>query len=162
MSRRFITQEDVKAASADGVLELGADDQLTDAAEAAARRLGVSIHRASPTDASPVRAPRPVPSIATPAMTTKAGPHAVVSVIGRNRSHVLAEITTRVAELDGNVMDISQTIVSGYFSTLLIVDLSDLRSDFKTFKDGLEQLTRDGDYRLSVQHEDVFRAMHRI
>lgn len=164
MARPFVTAEDVKAKARDGVIEVAADARITPAAEDAAARYGVEIRRregpgeapAAPTAVSPLASPRQAPPPA------EGGPHVIISAVGRNRSSVLAEITVRIAELNGNVLDITQSIVTGYFTTLLIVDISEITTDFKAFKERMESLSREGDYRLTVQHEDVFRAMHRI
>lgn len=161
MARRFITREDVTREARDGVLEVGPDDIITAAAEEIATRRKISIRR-SDAPRAPGAPPSDAPVFAPPRSTAADGGQVIVAAVGRNRPYVLAEITTRLAELGGNIRDISQSIVQDYFQTLLIVDISEIAGDFKTFKERLEELSREGDYRLSVQHEDVFRAMHRI
>jgi ACT domain-containing protein len=162
MARRFITREDVLNEARDGLLEVDADDIITAAAEEIAARKGIRVERRAA--ATPLATPGPerAPVHAAAPMSAKLAPHVIVSAVGRNRGRVLAEITTRIADLEGSILDISQSIVKGYFSTLLIVDISNIGSDFKVFKDKLESLSKDGDYRLIVQHEETFRAMHRI
>ena len=84
-----------------------------------------------------------------------------MTAVGRNRRHILAEITQRISDLGGSVHDISQRIVGDYFSTIFIVDLEQAES-FGRFKAELEQLSQEGDYKVVAQHERVFRAMHRL
>jgi ACT domain-containing protein len=170
MSRRVVTKEDVLAAKG-GVLEVGPDDVVTAAALEAATRAAVAIVRKGETAAPPARpapeaqAPGPWDSFApgSSALSASDGsPAAVVTAVGKNRPFVLAEITTKIGELNGDITDISQRIVSGYFSTILIVDIGRVSTNFAGFKAALEGLTHDGDYKIIVQHERVFRAMHRI
>lgn len=167
MARRFITREDVKRDARDGVLMVAADDVVTAAAEEAARRRNIEIRvaKAAPEDPKRMADLPPQlerPAIASPMFREASDNHAIIAAVGRNRTFILAEITTRLAELNASILDISQTIVRDYFSTLIIADISDLNTDFKAFKEALETLSKDGDYRLTVQHESVFRAMHRI
>lgn len=168
MPRKFITRQDVTNNAKDGVLEIGPNDVITAAAEEIASRRSISIVRQSGSSSSPSSPPPlPRPAISAPSRLDRSNDasqkdHVIVAAVGRNRSSVLAEITMRLAELNANILDISQTIVREYFSLLLIADISNINGDFKGFKTSLEQLSTDGDYQITVQHEAVFRAMHRI
>jgi ACT domain-containing protein len=171
MSRRVVTKEDVSLAKG-GVLEVGPDDLVTAAALEAATRAAVQIVRsgASPAaSAAPASSPRPasVPwdsfaSGSASGSSDPSGPAAIVTAVGKNRPFVLAEITAKIGELNGDIFDISQRIVSGYFSTILVVDIGRISTDFAGFKQALEGLSKADDYKIVVQHERVFRAMHRI
>jgi ACT domain-containing protein len=167
MSRRVVTKEDVLAAKG-GTLEIGPDDVVTAAALEASTRASVQIvRREGAPEPAPAAAPAPGPwdSFAPGAAGISAAdgaPAAVVTAIGRNRPFVLAEITTKIGELNGDIFDISQRIVSGYFSTIFVVDIGRVTTDFAGFKRALETLSKEGDYKIVVQHERVFRAMHRI
>jgi ACT domain-containing protein len=175
MSRRVVTKEDIASAK-QGVLEVGADDLVTAAALEAATRAAVQIVRrpeaqsakpasaapASPTSAS-AQAPWDSFNAGSAAISATDGrPAAIVTAVGKNRPFVLAEITTKIGELNGDIFDISQRIVSGYFSTILIVDIGRISTDFAGFKGAVEGLSKSDDYKIVVQHERVFRAMHRI
>ncbi len=170
MSRRVVTKEDVLAAKG-GLLEVGPDDLVTAAALEASTREGVKIVRAGESAEKPAAA-TPPPASASPWDGFAAGnaadsaadstPAAFVTAVGKNRPYVLAEITTKIGELNGDIYDISQRIISGYFSTIFVVDISRVSTDFAGFKRTLEALSREGDYKIVVQHERVFRAMHRI
>lgn len=86
----------------------------------------------------------------------------VVTATGHNRPRVLAELATGIAEVGGDIQEISQRIVSGWFHTILTVDMSRAPGAFPEAKAALEGLSRDDDYTVRVQHERVFRYMHRI
>ena len=85
----------------------------------------------------------------------------ILSAVGKNRVGVLAELTAKIAEEKGNILDIGQKIVGEYFCTLMMVELLEERQ-FAHFKEALEELSREGDYRVFVQHQGVFQRMHRI
>jgi ACT domain-containing protein len=170
MSRRVVTKEDVLAAKG-GVLEIGPDDLVTAAALEASTREGVQIARKTETapvarETAPVHPAGPAFDHFAPGTAavsaTDGSPAAIVTAVGKNRPFVLAEITGKIGELNGDIYDISQRIISGYFSTILVVDIGRVSTDFAGFKRALEALSRDGDYKIVVQHERVFRAMHRI
>ena len=156
MTKRIVTREDVEAARAAGSLEIADGDVVTEAARDLAGRIGVSL--------TPARAGGlpPLPSIRdASAVVAEAGPRCIVTVVGRNRPFVLSELTTRISELHGNIQDISQRIVGDYFSTILIVDIERVAA-FGDFKGQVEGLSTDGDYKVVVQHERIFQAMHRL
>jgi ACT domain-containing protein len=174
MSRRVVTKEDIASAK-QGVLEVGADDLVTAAALEAATRAAVQIVRrpeapsAKPASAAPApaavvaQAPWDSFTAGTAAISATDGrPAAIVTAVGKNRPFVLAEITTKIGELNGDIFDISQRIVSGYFSTIFVVDIGRISTDFAGFKSAVEGLSKAEDYKIVVQHERVFRAMHRI
>src|SRR5580693_4821065 len=160
MSRRVVTKEDVQAAK-QGVLEIGPDDLVTEAALEASAREGVSIVRKGEA-APPPREPK-APGAAAPAQAfdpfapgsaalsaTDGTPAAIVTAVGKNRPFVLAEITAKIGELNGDIYDISQRIISGYFSTILVVDIGRVSTDFAGFKQAIEALSREGDYKIVV------------
>lgn len=86
----------------------------------------------------------------------------ILATFGRNRPGVVAAISTVLAECNCDVADITQKILQEFFSMIMIVDLTNSTTDFA----GLRERLRDVESRLGVtivaQHEDVFRAMHRI
>ncbi len=86
----------------------------------------------------------------------------IVTVVGKNRIGVLSEVTTAIAALGGNIMDISQKMLSGYFNLIMIVDISKAKVNLADFKEKLEKLEDKKGYKISVQHEKVFHYMHRI
>lgn len=86
----------------------------------------------------------------------------IVTVVGKNRVGVLSEVTTAIAELKGNIIDISQKMIKNYFNLIMIVDISETKVDFAVFKKELEKLGERKGYKLNVQHEKIFHYMHRI
>lgn len=154
--KRIVTREDVEAARDSGrPLSVGSDDVVTEAARDLANRLGVRIDVVGVSAAD-----GPMPTASSIAAGT-VPERAVVSAVGRNRRGILAELTAQVANLGGSVEDISQRIVANYFTAIFMVDLAEVE-EFGAFKAGLEALSVQGDYKVVVQHERIFQAMHRL
>ena len=86
----------------------------------------------------------------------------IVTVVGKNRPGVLAEVTTAIANLNGNIMDISQKMLEDYFNLIMLVDLAGAKVPFDQFQKSIEALGADKGYSIHVQHEKVFRYMHRV
>lgn len=87
---------------------------------------------------------------------------AVLTASGRNQKGIVAGMATIVAELGGDILDISQTIVGDYFTLLLIVDTSDMNTTFESFKDALTQAAKQRGVQAILMHEDLVASMHRV
>ena len=86
----------------------------------------------------------------------------VVSVIGQDRTGIVAGISKVLAENNANILDISQTIMDNLFAMIMLVDISKARVDFTTLKKELEKAGDELGVKVIVQHEDIFKYMHRI
>ena len=88
---------------------------------------------------------------------------AVITVVGKDSVGIIAKVCTFLAENQINILEISQTIVQGFFHMMMVVDLSGITVDFSEIADGL---TRLGEEQLGVkaqiQREEIFDKMHRI
>ena len=69
---------------------------------------------------------------------------------------------TYLAENEINILDISQTIIQGYFNMMMIVDVTDLKKDFTTVCDEMEELGREIGVNIRCQREEIFEKMHRL
>lgn len=90
---------------------------------------------------------------------------AVVVSTGINKPGIVARITNIISECGGDIVDISQTIVSGFFTMIIIVDISGLeqkRISFMSFKKKLKDVTEEIGCEIMVMHEDILKAMHRV
>ncbi|ADC69416.1 ACT domain-containing protein [Methanocaldococcus sp. FS406-22] len=86
----------------------------------------------------------------------------VVSVIGQDRTGIVAGISKVLAENNVNILDISQTIMDNLFAMIMLVDISNAKVDFATLKNELEKAGKGLGVQVIVQHEDIFKYMHRI
>lgn len=86
----------------------------------------------------------------------------VVTVVGKDSVGIIAKVCTYLANNTVNILDISQTIVDGFFNMMMIVDLADCEKDFGTVFDELEQIGEEMGCIIKAQREDIFNTMHRI
>jgi ACT domain-containing protein len=87
---------------------------------------------------------------------------AIVTVIGKDRVGIIADVCARLAGAGVNILDISQTILEGCFTMIMLVDLAGCATPFAELA---EELARSGEamnLSIRVQREDIFEAMHRI
>ena len=85
---------------------------------------------------------------------------AVISVLGTDKKGIIAKVSGILYEHDANILDISQTIVSGLFSMILIADISGC--SFDALKTALDDLGSQLNVQIRVQRSEIFEAMHQI
>ena len=87
---------------------------------------------------------------------------AVISVLGTDRKGIIAKVSRILYENDANIMDISQTIISGLFSMILIADISSPDCAFDTLKTELDALGGRIGVQIRIQRSEIFEAMYQI
>lgn len=86
----------------------------------------------------------------------------IITVVGKDTVGIIAKVCTYLAESHINILDISQTIVSGFFNMMMIVDMSGADKEFNTVADNLESLGNDIGVVIKCQREEIFDSMHRV
>ena len=86
----------------------------------------------------------------------------IITVLGHDCVGIIAKVCTYLADSDINILDISQTIVSGFFNMMMIVDMSATNKDFNTVADDLEKLGESIGVVIKCQKEEIFDSMHRL
>lgn len=86
----------------------------------------------------------------------------VITVVGKDTVGIIAKVCTYLANNKINILDISQTIVQGFFNMMMIVDLTDVTKDFYEMSEELEQIGEGIGVTIKTQREDIFDKMHRI
>ena len=87
---------------------------------------------------------------------------AIVSIIGKDRTGIIAKVTTRLYELGCNVEDISQTVMQGsYFTMIMLITLKEGLA-VGAVNEALAAVGAELGVEIRVQHEDIFNSMHRI
>ncbi|WP_080800815.1 ACT domain-containing protein [Arabiibacter massiliensis] len=86
----------------------------------------------------------------------------VISVLGKDRSGIVAAVATALAECGANIDDISQTILEDIFSMTMLTTLNPEVADFNTVQERLEQVGADLGVQIIIQREDVFQYMYKI
>lgn len=92
----------------------------------------------------------------------KPGNRIIITVIGQDRVGIIASVSGILAENSVNILDISQTILQGFFAMVLVADREKSSVDLSSLKEKLNQLGTELGVKIDAQHEDVFRYMHRI
>ena len=87
---------------------------------------------------------------------------AIVTVIGKDKSGIIAKVSTKLADNNVNIEDISQTIVSGNFTMIMLCNLQNSSTTIQNLKIELDILGEEIGVSIHVQHEDVFNVMHKI
>ena len=86
----------------------------------------------------------------------------VITVVGKDSVGIIAKTCTYLADNQINILDISQTIVDGFFNMMMIVDVADSKKEFGVMVDELEKLGEDMGCIVKAQREDIFDKMHRL
>ena len=86
----------------------------------------------------------------------------IITVLGTDKVGIIAKVCTYLSEVNINILDISQTIVSGYFNMMMIVDAEKASKSLEAFTDDLIEIGNNLGVKITVQHEDIFNCMHRI
>ena len=87
---------------------------------------------------------------------------AIVTVVGKDRVGIIANVCTALANFNVNVLDISQTVMQGYFTMMMAVDVSASSIPLAELAKKLEQKGKDMNLSIRLQREDIFEAMHRV
>ncbi|MFA6507699.1 MAG: ACT domain-containing protein [Treponemataceae bacterium] len=88
--------------------------------------------------------------------------NAIITVVGSDKVGIIATVSAFLSERNINIADISQTILSGNFVMVMMVDLSKSSKDLETLKKEFVNLGDSMGVSISIMHERVFSAMHRI
>lgn len=86
----------------------------------------------------------------------------IITVVGNDTVGIIAKVCTYLAENQVNILDISQTIVQGYFNMMMIADTSASAKAAGVLSQELHELGEEIGVIIRCQHEDIFNKMHRI
>ena len=84
------------------------------------------------------------------------------AIIGKDTVGIIAKVCTYLADNNINILDISQTIVQGYFNMMMIVDVASVTKPFEEVAGDLNGLGSGIGVQIKCQREDIFDKMHRI
>ena len=88
--------------------------------------------------------------------------NAIVTVIGKDKVSIIAAVCIKLAEMNVNVLDISQTILDGKFTMVMAVDAANANVGFEELAAQLRELGEGMELSIRIQREEIFDAMHRI
>lgn len=85
---------------------------------------------------------------------------AVITVIGKDMVGILAKVSSTCAEVNANVVEVTQSILQDYFAMIMLIDIENMSCDLDTLKKSLGETLPS--MQIHVMHEDIFNSMHRI
>ncbi len=86
----------------------------------------------------------------------------IITVLGKDSVGIIAKVCTYLANNHINILDISQTIIQGYFNMMMIADITDSTKPFAECSDELSQIGDELGVKINCQKEEIFESMHRI
>ena len=87
---------------------------------------------------------------------------AVVTVLGFDSKGIIAQVSHVLYVHNINILDISQTVVSGFFNMIMLVDISSPDCSFGQIKQELDDLAAKIGLEIRIQKSEIFEAMHQI
>ena len=87
---------------------------------------------------------------------------AIVTVIGKDKSGIIANVSNMLAKKQINIEDISQTILQGYFTMIMLVDIDEKKITIDELNKEAEIVGNEIGVKIIIQHEDIFNAMYRV
>ena len=88
--------------------------------------------------------------------------NAIVTVLGKDKVGIIADIAIIMKNFGINICDISQTLMQEYFTMIMMVDLKEASIDYSELKEKLGEEGKKIGVEIRIQHQDLFDAMHRI
>ena len=85
-----------------------------------------------------------------------------ITVIGQDRKGIVAKISDYLFKNDINIEDISQKIIGTYFVMMMLVNINESDREIDEIRGGLEEIGKDLGMHIQIQHENIFKMMHRV
>mgnify|MGYP002726340148 FL=1 len=86
---------------------------------------------------------------------------AILTVVGKDKVGIIAGVSQKLAELDINILDVSQTIMEDYFTMMMMLQMQP-EADLEAIKQALSQVENTLGVKISIQNEEIFNAMHKL
>ena len=86
----------------------------------------------------------------------------VITVVGKDKPGIIANVGKRCADHNGTIVDITQKVLQDLFTMIMIVEVPSNLENFRKVADDLESAGDEQNLKVHVMHEDIFNAMHKI
>lgn len=86
----------------------------------------------------------------------------ILTSFGLNKPGVIAAITTSLGNFNCDIQDLSQRIIGDFFTIIMIIDITTSSKDLQEIQEEMRKTANELNIKIYLQHEDVFRFMHRI
>ena len=87
---------------------------------------------------------------------------AIISVVGKDTVGIIAKTATYLSKVNVNILDISQTVVQGYFNMMMIVDITQAKKSFDKFSAEMTELGKSIGVDIRCQVAEIFEKMYRV
>lgn len=87
---------------------------------------------------------------------------AILTVIGNDKVGIVYRVSEKLAQHNANILDINQTIMEGFFTMVVLVDISKINVDFQQLQDEFTELGKAIDLEIKFQNEKIFHAMYNV
>jgi ACT domain-containing protein len=87
---------------------------------------------------------------------------AVITVLGKDMVGILAKVSTKCADVNVNVLEVTQSVLQDVFAMIMLVDITGLDREFSAFAQELAEIGKGMGLSVHTMHEDIFNSMHRI
>lgn len=87
---------------------------------------------------------------------------AIVTVMGTDKTGIIASVSQALANFNINILDINQTIMQNIFTMIMLVDISGINRELAEISKELKLLGEELELQIIIQHEDIFNSMHKI
>ena len=86
---------------------------------------------------------------------------AILTVVGKDKVGIIAGVSQKLAELNINILDVSQTIMEDYFTMMMMLQMQP-EADLEAIKQALSRVENTLSVKISIQNEEIFNAMHKL
>ena len=86
---------------------------------------------------------------------------AILTVVGKDKVGIIAGVSQKLAELNINILDVSQTIMEDYFTMMMMLQMQP-EADLEAIKQALSQVENTLGVKITIQNEEIFNAMHKL
>ncbi len=86
---------------------------------------------------------------------------AILTVVGKDKVGIIAGVSQKLAELNINILDVSQTIMEDYFTMMMMLQMQP-EADLEAIKQVLSQVENTLGVKINIQNEEIFNAMHKL
>jgi ACT domain-containing protein len=92
----------------------------------------------------------------------KASGRVILTAFGLNKPGIIASLTKALGESNCDIQDLSQKLMSDFFTVIMVVDISGSNKELRDLQNSMNRVAEEMKIKVYMQHEDVFRLMHRI
>ncbi|MBE6048361.1 MAG: ACT domain-containing protein [Clostridium sp.] len=86
----------------------------------------------------------------------------ILTVIGKDQVGIIAGVSSKLKELNINILNVTQTIMDGYFTMIMMLDLNEANTSFEEIKKGLAEKGKELKVDVKIQREEIFNSMHSL